>query len=260
MIARIQQKLQSRSVLFVSKIDTQLPMILLGWAIIAGSLGCLRFAFPVTPHANGLHVISSFLPYDFVVAAPVVTLLLALRWFPKNGLIAQPEMRFAQYGRWRTLDCLSARSHPLFGATGIMASLLVGMLINVPVRTAEFMVAIPSIGGHAPGWLQMLFTATLADVAVLTSLYAVTFVMALRHVPLFPRFLVFVWALDLAAQLWIAQAVVTAEGLPPEVAAALEGLLEGNLKKALISISLWLPYLIVSERVNVTYRSRVRVR
>ena len=46
-------------------------------------------------------------------------------------------------------------------------------------------------------------------------------------------------------------------GLPADVAAALQPLLEGNVMKVLISIVLWLPYLLLSKRVNVTYRHRV---
>jgi hypothetical protein len=41
------------------------------------------------------------------------------------------------------------------------------------------------------------------------------------------------------------------------VASALHTLLEGNVKKVLISMALWLPYLLLSTRVNVTYRHRV---
>jgi hypothetical protein len=41
------------------------------------------------------------------------------------------------------------------------------------------------------------------------------------------------------------------------VAEALHALLEGNVKKVLISMALWLPYLLLSTRVNVTYRHRV---
>jgi len=44
---------------------------------------------------------------------------------------------------------------------------------------------------------------------------------------------------------------------PAAVAAALQHLLHGNVTKVLISATFWLPYLLLSERVNVTYRSRV---
>jgi hypothetical protein len=63
--------------------------------------------------------------------------------------------------------------------------------------------------------------------------------------------------LDVAMQLLIAQLVAGTPGLPGSVAEPLQGLLSGNIKKVLISAALWLPYLLLSARVNVTYRSRV---
>jgi hypothetical protein len=41
------------------------------------------------------------------------------------------------------------------------------------------------------------------------------------------------------------------------VAGALHHLLYGNVEKVLISVAIWLPYLLLSRRVNVTYRSRI---
>jgi hypothetical protein len=58
-------------------------------------------------------------------------------------------------------------------------------------------------------------------------------------------------------QVAVAELVARTSGLPLPVAEALQDLLEGNLKKVLISIGLWLPYLLLSRRVNVTYRSRI---
>lgn len=46
-------------------------------------------------------------------------------------------------------------------------------------------------------------------------------------------------------------------GLPLGVGDALSSLLQGNLQKVMISMAIWLPYLILSERVNLTYRARV---
>jgi len=76
-------------------------------------------------------------------------------------------------------------------------------------------------------------------------------------VPLFPRLLAAVWMVDLAMQLGIAGAVASSDGLPPAVGDALHTLLDGNVKKVLISVALWLPYLLMSKRVNVTFRHRV---
>jgi hypothetical protein len=83
--------------------------------------------------------------------------------------------------------------------------------------------------------------------------------MALRSVPLFPRMLLFAWMMDISLQVAIAQHVTANGDLPRTVAFALEGLLKSNVTKVLISAGLWIPYLLLSDRVNVTYRSRTRV-
>lgn len=137
-----------------------------------------------------------------------------------------------------------------------MASLLIGLLLNVVLRTGEFMLAVPALNGHAPAWGQQLFLTMAADVVVTGFFYVVCFVLALRNVPYFPRFMLFAWGLDIVAQLGIAKHIGTLADLPPMVAAPLQDLLYGNIQKVLISAVVWLPYLILSERVNVTYRLR----
>jgi hypothetical protein len=94
------------------------------------------------------------------------------------------------------------------------------------------------------------------DVVLFSSLYMIAFVAALRRAPLFPRLLAAIWLGDITMQLVTAK-VTAATNLPDGVAVALQGLLEGNLKKVLISIGIWLPYLLLSKRVNVTFRQRV---
>ena len=66
-----------------------------------------------------------------------------------------------------------------------------------------------------------------------------------------------IWICDVAMQLFTAELVTGAGSLPPDVAQALHGLLDGNVKKVLISVALWLPYLLMSKRVNITYRRRI---
>ena len=197
------------------------------------------------------------MPYLLVVGAPVGTLLLGLKLFPVGRLHAQPSLRLAQLGRWRKVDCLKAREMSQFGLYGVMASLLLGIALNVPVRTLEFLSAVPALGSYAPGWFVGLYSVMLADVVVLSCLYMFAFAMALRMVPLFPRFLVMVWGADLMAQLGIAQLVARIGDVPDAVQVALADLLNGNVKKVLISAALWLPYLLLSERVNITFRNRV---
>jgi hypothetical protein len=58
-------------------------------------------------------------------------------------------------------------------------------------------------------------------------------------------------------QLGTAGLVKHAGHVPAGVADALTNMLTGNVKKTLISVGLWLPYLLLSTRVNVTYRHRV---
>src|SRR5262249_44341997 len=169
----------------------------------------------------------------------------------------QPVIRLAQFGRWQALSRTEAERHPLYGPSGILVSLLIGMMLNVPVRAAEYLAAMPPIPDGAPAWLSALHFAMTFDVVLFGSLYMVAFVAALRCVPLFPRLLAAIWTGDLAMQLVTAELVTRAGDVPPQVAAALHGLLDGNVKKVLISFGLWLPYLLLSKRVNVTYRHRV---
>src|SRR6185369_5810155 len=131
------------------------------------------------------------------------------------------------------------------------------MMLNVPVRAAEYFAAMPPLPLHAPRWLSVMHVAMTFDVVLFGSLYMIAFVAALRRVPLFPRLLVAIWIGDLAMQLFTASLVASAGDVPTGVVHALHSMLEGNVKKVLISIALWLPYLLLSTRVNVTYRHRI---
>jgi hypothetical protein len=95
------------------------------------------------------------------------------------------------------------------------------------------------------------------DVVLFGSLYMIAFAAALRRAPIFPRLLLAIWFGDLAMQIGTAQLVTAAGPLPSGVSDALHSLLSGNVKKTLISMALWLPYLLLSTRVNVTYRHRI---
>ena len=78
-----------------------------------------------------------------------------------------------------------------------MVSLLVGMLVNVPFRAIGISRRDAAVSGELPAWLSVLHMLMTLDVVVMTGLYAIAFVAALRHVPLFPRLLVAIWGLDL---------------------------------------------------------------
>jgi len=251
--------LTERSRRFVRTLGPRMESIILAWLAAFGAAAALRTYFALTPIGNVPDFAAIFLPYALAVLAPVAGYRIAMAAFPSQVLPAQPSFRLALYGRWRRLDPAGARAHPAFGPFGFMASLLVGMLLNIAVRSFEFLLAVPAMNHHAPAWGTAIFQLMAFDVIAMNFIYGVCFVMALRAIPLFPRMLLFAWIIDLFLQFAIASSISGSAGLPAAVAAALQDLLRGNVTKVLISATIWLPYLLLSERVNVTYRSRISV-
>lgn len=255
MMVNVRQRLSAKSAALLLSIEGGLPRIMIGWLVVAALASALRVA--TSPLHGAVPPLATVLPYLLLVLAPIGSMLLALRWFAEGDRLGQPATRLARVGRWTNVSRESAMRHSLYGTSGIMVSLLVGMLLNVPVRAAEYLASMPALAGPIPHWLGTLHMLMTLDVVLLSSLYAIAFVAALRRVPLFPRLLAAIWMVDLAMQMIIANLVAGAEGLPASVAAPLQMLLDGNVKKVLISVALWLPYLLLSARVNVTYRHRV---
>ena len=254
MLQTMSRKMHAKSAALLVSIESSLGRIMQYWLILAGFAAAVRIAF--SPIPAGLEI-GTIGPYLLLIFAPFASMMLALRWFADGDRQPQPSFRLACISKWRPVGRDEAQRHPLYGAGGIMVSLLVGMLLNVPLRAAEYLAAMPALSGPIPAWLSTLHFMMTLDVVVLSSLYVIAFVAALRRVPLFPRLLVAIWLLDLAMQLATARMVAGMPGLPGGVAGALEPLLEGNIKKVLISMMLWMPYLLLSTRVNVTYRRRV---
>jgi hypothetical protein len=254
MFDRISENFRTRSAALLLSIDSGIDRILIWWLLVAGLASTARIA--MSSHSLPVSAFSTFASYMLVVVAPFASTIFALRWFADGHLQSQPSTRLAVVGRWETLGRADAERHPLYGTTGIMVSLLVGMMLNVPVRVGEYLAAMPPIPDASPRWLSTLHFAMTFDAVVFSSLYMIAFVAALRRVPLFPRLLLAIWLGDLTMQLVTAQ-LVAGTDLPANIGGALQALLTGNVKKVLISIGLWLPYLLLSKRVNVTYRSRV---
>src|SRR4029453_1634627 len=250
----VQRKLRAKSAALLLTIERRLPRIMTFWFMLAMAGCAVRIVVSPLRTAPDL---STFLPYILVVGAPLLSMGLALIWFRDGHLLPQPGTRLAIAGKWRAVTRAEAQRHPLYGSSGLMVSLLVGMLLNVPVRALEYLAAMPALSGRIPAWLSTLHFMMTLDVVLLTSLYTIAFVAALRRVPLFPRLLVAIWAIDITMQLGIARAVAGTQGLAGPGADALHTLLDGNVKKVLISVCLWLPYLLLSKRVNLTFRHRV---
>ena len=252
MVERLSARLHARSAVVLSTLEQRLPVVVLAWGLLVTLASLVRIA--LSPSHLGQE--PGLAPYMLLTLAPLASFGLAMRWFAGGATMPQPSFRLARIGRWRNLSPAEAAAQPLYGTSGIMVSLLIGMLLNVPVRTAEYLVTMPAITAGAPAWLATLHLAMTVDVVVMNCLYVVAFVMALCRVPSFPRFLLLVWMVDILSQTLIAQTSMVV-GLPSAVAGSLHGLLDGNVKKVLISMSIWLPYLILSTRVNLTYRNRL---
>jgi hypothetical protein len=250
----LQHQMRAKSASLLLTIEDRLPRIMTIWFALAITGCAIRIVASPLRAAPDL---STFMPYVLLVGAPLVSMGLALYWFRRGDEQPQPVYRLAIVGRWRDVGADEARRHSLYGSSGIMVSLLVGMLLNVPVRGLEYLAAMPALAGHVPEWLSTLRFVMTLDVVLLSSLYTIAFVAALRRVPLFPRLLAAIWLVDITMQIGIATAVAQTDGLPAPVAEALHTLLDGNVKKVLISVCLWLPYLLLSKRVNVTFRHRV---
>lgn len=258
-IASYLADLERRSIAIPRILARNMDRLALGWMALFLLLAVPAIALSVTPARTPAEFASLALPYLLVAIGPVAGLQIAMRAFPNGLMTARPVLHLSAYGRWNRISVIEARDNPDFGPAGFMASMLVGLLLNVVVRSIEFLVAVPALSSTAPEWGQRLFHVMAADVAVMGFFYMVCFVMALRSVPYFPKMLLFAWMLDVFAQLTIAQAIGPLEGLPSSVGVSLHNLLEGNITKVMISAFVWLPYLMLSDRVNVTYRQRVRM-
>jgi hypothetical protein len=230
----------------------------IGWAGLFFMLAAFRVLASPALVESPRDMAALLFPYAAIALAPLAGLVLTSASYPAGSRPAALSLRLFPFGRWRSLQPDEARRHPLFGPAGFMASLLIGLLLNVVLRSIEFLVAVPALNAHAPLWGQRLFLLMAGDVALMAFLYMVCFALALRTIPLFPRMLAFVWLLDVFIQLFIARRLGATPGLPADVAVPLATLLDGNIKKVLISVFVWLPYLLLSDRVNVTYRSRIR--
>ncbi|MBD3774842.1 MAG: DUF2569 domain-containing protein [Rhodobacteraceae bacterium] len=230
--------------------------VAIGWLLFVVPLALLKLAFP----AVAIHSLADAKPiliaYSAIIVAPIAGYLIATDAYGDKYSRKRLDFHLSFYGRWNKVSEDSARQDSYFGPAGFLASLLIGLLLNVVVRTGEFFLAVPAMSAHAPDWGMTLFVTMSADVVIASFFYMAAFVMALRSIPLFPRMLLFAWSIDIMMQLVIAERFAQVSDIPPGVVAPLTDLLTGNVTKVLISIVVWMPYLLLSRRVNVTYRFR----
>ena len=248
------RRILRKSVALTAWLDNHLKLLAAVWLVIILPILSLKIAASPVPLSSVQDVVQICLPYIGVVLTPIFGILIGHAAF--LNLRDQPGYRFAWAGRWRAIGRAEAESHPLYGPVGLMTSLMVGMMVGVAVRTAQFVFTVPALNMHAPDWGYTLFLAMSIQLAAVNFFYMVCLIMALKAVPLFPRMLIYVWAVDVMSQVAIAHAV-TDVGLPAQVAGPLAVVLTGNIKTVGLSAILWLPYLMLSDRVNVTFRHRI---
>lgn len=242
-------------------IDRRMTAILIGWAILTVAIGAMKLARLVAAHPKlaGVDLLAGLAgSYLLIAAAPIAGFTLVTRIFPKGQAPTQPSVRLCRFGRWEGVSEAEARLRPNFGMSGLLVSLVAGLMLSISMRMIEYFVAMPAVPDVAPAWAVAMFRIMTFDLILFSFLYAVCITMALRAAPLFPRMLCYTWLCDLLMQLAIARHTIGVGGLPPEVASALQPYLLVNVKKILISVVIWLPYLIVSKRINLTFRLRIR--
>ena len=112
-ISAISRRLQAKSSAVLLQLQTRLHRIMLGWLLVAVLACAARIALSPLKEPLGLGII---LPYVLLVWAPVVSALLALRWFADGDSQPQPRYRFSIIGRWQNIDRAKAlrlmQAHP----------------------------------------------------------------------------------------------------------------------------------------------------
>ena len=242
-------------------LERRTKTLLVAWLLIVALAGSFKILWLIAAHPTAATlaiVLPMIVPYILIALAPVAGYALVVRCFTNGTITAQPRLRIAQVGRWNSVSPAEARQQQNFGMSGLLVSLVAGLLLSMVMRLGEYMLAMPAIPRVAVPWALAMFDAMTFDLIYLSFLYSVCVAMALRAAPLFPRMLAYTWLCDLMMQIAIARYTIGAGGLPDEIAMPLQAYLVGNVKKVLISVVIWLPYLLVSNRVNVTFRQRVR--
>lgn len=260
-IAAIRKRLVNESARVAEFLDRNLSVMLGGWAVLTLVFGAIRLTALIVAHPQlaRLPLVADLIfSYALIAASPLAAYALIARSFPKDRLPVQPAIRLCHFGKWSSVSPTDARDRPEFGMSGLLVSLVAGLVLSISMRMIEYFLAMPAVPNMAPDWAVTMFRLMTFDLVFFGFLYTVCIGMALRAAPLFPRMLCYTWICDLLMQLAIARHMTGVVGLPGDVAQALEPYVLVNIKKILISVVIWLPYLIVSNRINLTFRLRVR--
>lgn len=260
---RLSDRLLNESRRIADFIDRRVYWLLAVWAILSLGGGLLRagvFFHRFPGLASDARIPQLLAPSILIAAAPWAAHFLVVRAYPKISHAALSAPRAAPQGKWRALRSDLPQDRAACGFEGFLVSLAVGMLLSMVMRLATYYLAMPAMPPGAPRWATAAFRIMTYDVAFLSFMYMICFTMVQRAVRLFPRMLIITWCYDLFMQFAIAKTIVSAGPVPEIVAGPFTTLLMDNVYKILISVTIWLPYLILSTRINATFRGRIRVR
>ena len=241
-------------------IDRHLPKIIAAWAVLVAIMGAAKLIRldQVIDRPLPLAVIGPLAAtYLLIALTPLAAWQIVTRAFSSEEALSRPSFTLALAGTWQRLTRAEALRRDGYGIEGFLASLVAGIVLSIFVRLGQYAMAMPAVPMQGPDWAVALFTAMTADLLIMTFLYSACLVMALRGAPLFPRMLLYTWIYDLCMQLGIARFAMSVASMPAEIVPAMAPFLEGNIKKVLISVAIWLPYLLLSKRINLTFRHRV---
>ncbi|MGV3512811.1 MAG: hypothetical protein ACO1OX_12505 [Novosphingobium sp.] len=230
--------------------------IIAAWVLLVSGVALLKAVNPVNPPRDAAEGIALLLPFLVVAAAPVLGYRFGMALFASRQ---QPALRLAIYGTWREATPAELGKGKKGWRSFAWFSLVSGILLNVPFRAFEYLTSIPAVTSNDPMWAHILQRAFTIDCALACFAYAMCFAAAVQRSPLFARALVAAWLIDIALQAMIAVQVGSAPGIPAFLLEPMNALLAMNLKKVAISMSIWLPYLLISDNLNLLLRRRVRV-
>ncbi|MBB4615662.1 hypothetical protein [Novosphingobium taihuense] len=230
--------------------------IIAAWVLLVGGVAAIKAANPINPPRDAAESIALLLPFLVVAAAPVLGYRLGTSLFASRQ---QPALRLAIYGNWRPATPAELGKGEQGWRSFAWFSLVSGILLNVPFRAFEYLTSIPAVTSNDPMWAHILQRAFTIDCALACFAYAMCFAAAVQRSPLFARALVAAWLIDVALQAMIAVQVGQAPGIPAYLIEPMNALLAMNVKKVAISISIWLPYLLISDNLNLLLRKRVRL-
>ena len=146
-------------------LDRRMTVLLAVWFAIAALAGGLKILVLATANpktATLATLLPLILPYALIALAPVAGYALVGRCFTNGTIAAQPRLRLAKLGRWSSVSLDDARQRQNFGMSGLLVSLVAGLLLSMVMRLGEYLIGVPAIPGVAPPWALAMFDAMYA--------------------------------------------------------------------------------------------------